>query len=328
MATRITFSADVGQISTASNTDGSIRWHAYTRPFGNGRTIFVQREVNGTLEAEVRLLAEGSKPEVYFDANLSKWLLFYVLNENAFLITADENDPIATQPSQTDTTQDTFATNLSRPTNLNQVAQQLYDTQPGIGSIYTGPPAVAQLQIGAGTSDSTLGVRWVPKQTENELVAGFLVFLLDPATKKYNQVGTFEPYSASATFYEQVVPKVAGTYFVVQVNYQGNVSQQLSVGRIQQPSDNVDDNSALDRFNPRIGDGLLGDFVFVDRTPVLVIRSDTFKPRIGGNGEVSLSFVTYEPIQAADEADTIKPRYGDGFTASLEQTGSGGVIIG
>lgn len=328
MATRITFSADVGQIATASNTDGSIRWHVYERPFGNGTTIFVQREVNSVLEAEVRLLAEGTKPEVYFDANLSKWLLFYVLNENAFLITADENDPITTQPGQTNTTQDTIATNLTQPLNLNMVARQLYNTLPGVGSIYNGPPAVNSMQIGAGPSDVTLALRWGPKPTDNELVAGFLIYFLDLATKRYTRIGSFEPFDPMTPIYEQVIPRVSGTYFVVQVNYKGNVSTQLVVGRIQRPSDTIDDNTALDRIYPRYGDGQLGEFIFVDRTPVLVVRSDTIRPRYGDGADSLISMATFLPIQVANEVDDIKPRYGDGFTASLEQTGSGGVIIG
>lgn len=328
MATRITFSADVGQIATASNTDGSIRWHVYERPFGNGTTIFVQREVNGSLEAEVRLLAEGTKPEVYFDANLSKWLLFYVLNESAFLITADENDPIATQPPQVDTTQDTLATNFTQPLNLNMVARQLYDALPGFGTIYNGPPAVASMRVGAGTNPSTIAVRWLPKTSDNLLVAGFLVYFLDPATRRYSRIGTFEPYNPLALDYEQIVPRASGMYFVVQVNYKGNASTQLIVGRIQRPNDTIDDNTPLDRFNPRFGDGQLGEFIFVDRTPVLVIRGDSFSPRFGDGASNTFALATFLPIQVADELDVFKPRFGDGFTASLSQTGFGGVIIG
>lgn len=328
MATRITFSADVGRISTASNVDGSIRWHVYERPFGNGTTIFIQREVNGTLEPEVRLLAEGTKPEVYFDVNTSKWLLFYVLNENAFLITADETDAIATQPGQVDTTQDTIAPGFSQPLNLDLVARQLYDALPGIGTIYNGPPALETVRVGAGSSDSTLAIRWVPKSTDNELTAGFFIYRQTPATKGFARVGTFEPF-ASATFaYEQIVPKEAGTYFVVQVNYRGNVSSSLVVDRIQPPSDTVDDNVALDRFNVRFGDGQLGEFVFVDRTPVVIVRGDTIRPRFGEGFDSSFSVSTFLPVQVGDEVDNIKARFGDGFAVSLEQTGFGGVVIG
>jgi hypothetical protein len=345
MATQITFTDDVGRIATASNADGSIRWHVYERPFGQGTSVFVQREVNGSLQAEVRLLSEGERPEVFFDEANSRWLIFYVLNESAFLITADENDAPATQPPQTGTTRDAL-----RPGpgigNPNDFATREFDSIPfGAERIaYNGPPDIRQFGVGAGPGAPGTNFAVVfqpeasPTTNRNLNIAGFRVLRQDFSGRVEDVTpGGFIPFVGFRT-YEAVVPAVPGRYVVVQDNFRGDATSQLVRGRPIPPtdeafSDGLTADFALSRTLPRLGLGLQdnGDlgFIFVDASPVVIIRGDAFPTRNGTSDNISeIQFVQFTPVAPIIRNDTLLTRVGEGFQVLLTQTGQGGVIIG
>ena len=347
MATRITFTDDVGRIATASNADGSIRWHAYERPFGNGITIFVQREVNGVLEAEVRLLNEGERPEIFFDPATSRWLIFYVLNENAFLITADENDVPATQPPQLGTTADQFRPSTSDP-NAQTYDQRLSNRVP-LGGIavgaYNGPPDVGAFGVGAFVPGTTFAVRWVPESSAltnlNLNIAGFRILRQDFGGPVVDVTpGGFIAFDGFR-LYEESVAAVPGRYFVVQDNFRGDATTAIVEGLPLPPGDTMvsaGDTSdlAISRFEIRTGQGFRTaadtGLTFVDSAPVLIIEVDPIVVSAGQglpeSQDVTFNITTFGQTVPIIQTDTPIPSTGEGFFVSLTQTGFGNVVIG
>lgn len=341
----ITFTADVGRISTASNVDGSIRWHIYERPFGNGTSIFVRREVSGVLEAEVRLFNEGERPEIFFNPATSQWLIFYTLNENAFLVTADENDTPTTQPPQIGTTRDQLRPGGSAPRSEQTLAQQ-NDNEFLIGlslGVYDGPRRVVEFAIGASKTPLTsLIVRWraVPTTAANQNlnVAGFRVFrqaftggITDITPGGLTAV---QPFSDD---YEVEVPLNNGVYYVTQVNFRGDATTALVESRLRPPGSRLlssgrADGDVLDRFeirggSPRESQDL--NLAIIGAAPVQILRDDVF--RIAGGESfrtLEIPVVDFQELVVATPTDGLAVRGGDGFNALLTIVGQGSVIVG
>lgn len=342
MPTQITFTDDVGRISTASNADGTIRWHVYERPFGAGTSIYIQREVNGVQEAEVRLLNEGQRPEVFFDTDSSQWLLFYVLNENAFLITADENDTPVTQPPQTGTTLDQFRPGASAPRSAQTLAEQ-NNNEFSVGlslGIYDGPPTINNVDVGQSSNPGAeLVVRWSPPSFQNLNVVGFVVFRRDFTGGLVNVTpGGREPFQGFDFLYEVVVPAASGTYYVAQINTRGDATDAEVIGDIVPPGsqilgDGTNNNDFIDRLEVRGGDGRGPqdlNFAIIGAAPVTVIQTDTGRFAAGEgflSGLVNID-ADFEPIIGAIENDAGRLAVGEGFFAALDISGFGGVIVG
>lgn len=348
MTTQITFSDDVGRIATASNSDGSIRWHAYERPFGAGTSIFIQRELNGVLEPEVRFLNEGERPEIFFDSAGNRWLIFYVLNENSFLITADETDIPVTQPPQVGSTAtDQFRPGASDP-NGQTFGDRNFNRYPiglAIGS-YNGPPDVELFGVGQSTNPGVqYAVRWRAAEStlanRNLYPAGFRI-LRQLFTGQITDVtpGGFVAFSGFVN-YEVFVDAVPGRYFVAQDNFRGDATTDIERGRVIPPGDSlVSDgqtlNLAMERLEIRTGASFeLGSdlgITFIDRSPVTIVEVDPFTVRVGEglttDQDRELRFVTFAAAAQTTENDTFEVRVGEGFAVPLEQTGFGGVIIG
>lgn len=351
MATRITFTDDVGRITTASNIDGSIRWHMYERPFGTGTSIFVRREVNGTLEAEVRFLAEGEKPDILFDPVTAKWIFHYVLNEKAFRIEIDEPDAPVTQAPQTGTVIDLFRgtePNQRDPqTTAQNAAQRVKALAPSDAD--NGPPAPDAVEIAAGlTPGTTLTIRWRAKPSttlvQNLHVAGFNVYaqLFDSARALVQVNSSLVPFVGfDPVLYELEVPARPGRYFVAQVNYNGpNDQVTLVEGRIRSvPAFILSNGVNLPSIVTSIMDRKIGEsrepedltFTVVDTAPVNIIRADDFNDH--GPGEsfaaAETTIVSLEVVQVADFDETFADHGpGEAFTAVVDVNNQGGVIIG
>lgn len=356
MATQITFTDDVGRISTASNSDGSIRWHVYERPFGNGVSIFVQREVNTVLEAEVRFLNEGDRPEIFFDPVTSKFLFFYRLNENVFKIEIDEGDAPATQAPQTGTTIDHFRGMGAFSEETRTIEEIVSESQVGLGPIdaESGPSGMDSVSVVASEDPgNTLRVRWRAKNpgttSQNPFVAGFNVYaqLFDSNRALTKLNGSLIPFEGfDPKLYEFEVPAKGGRYFVTQVNRRGDANPTLVEGRIRSPfgealSDGVtlpEGNDSI--MNARPGDGIQSEdlkFGFVDTAPLTILQADTF-PSHGPNDSFADPdteiLVEYFVVLVSDGATfPIDDQFadvslGEGFVAKIDIDQQGSVIIG
>lgn len=352
MATQITFTDDVGRISTASNADGSIRWHVYERPFGNGISIFVQREVNTVLEAEVRLLAEGDRPEIFFDPVTSKFLFFYRLNENVFKIEIDEGDPPATQAPQVGTTIDHFRGMGGFSEETRTIREILPENQIGLGPIDAdnGPTRMDAVAVVASQNLGKIKVRWRAKNpdSEGQTVAGFNVYgqLFDAGRALLKLNGSLIPFEGfDPKLYEFEVPARGGRYFVTQVNRKG-ADPTFVEGRIKPPfGDTLTNGVTLPEANTSIMNARQGEsiqpedlkFVFVDTAPLTIIRADTFPGHARGdsfNDPGTEIVVEYVVVLVSDGAtfpidDQFKDvSTGEGFVAKINIDQQGGVIIG
>lgn len=349
MATQITFTDDVGRIATASNVDGSIRWHVYERPFGSGTSIFVQRETPpGNLEPEVRLLNEGERPEIFFDPVAGQWVFTYVLNENVFVIYIDEFTAPATQPPQTNTTISHYrqAVSTSDDRTLQQASSQTFvGLAPG-GDIILVPTVDTVAVAAGGNPGATLTIRWRATPSIqgnlNVRVAGFNVYRRGAAgaTPKINSsLIPFEGFDPK--IYEFDVPAEVGRYYVTQVNDDG------SEGRLIPPTDTAlsDGTEAADVIlsvmDRKIGEAREPEdlvFTFVDATPLFILRTDTFADHGPGETQIEPSnliedITEFTIVDVNDGAFPIVDPFdshgpSESFTAIIDIDNQGGVIIG
>ncbi len=351
MATQITMTDDVGDITTASNADGSIRMHMYTRPFGNGNTVYVRREVDGVLDAEVRLLAEGTNPHIFFDIGSAQWVLTYVLNEKLWMILFGEFDVPVTQPSQTGTIVDhhrkTFDVGNNQTTKEILAASSVGIPDGSLDSIAT-PQSVA---ITAGTTPGTnFTIRWVPTKPGDPVharLAGFHVY--GPEAGKPGSLvqlnGTLVPFDGFR-LYELVVPAVPGRYYVTQVEYTksgAGTSGRLVEGRRRGDVDTAFGDglstpafinaSRLSSSMGRGGDFQDQPFLVIDKTPIKIERGSLFDGRGPGESRKlapEISVIEYGIVQLDTPIlDTLTSRGpGEGFVAVIDIDQQGGIIIG
>lgn len=357
MPTQLTFTNDITDISTAQNADGSIRWHVYSRQIGNSSKIYVRRETPpNTFEAEVLFLQEGEKPRVFFDPSLNQWLVVYRLNENMWWVRTDENDAPTTQTAQTtNLLVSGFGAAVGETPGPEIVAEKqeaLFAQNPQGPYAFNAPRPVATIGIGPSptpgmfevrwratpTSDANGNAQWAYGEFPRHFIAGFNVYrinLADGSLVKLNPSPVpFEGFDPKLYVYP--TPAVAGTYFVVQVNFRGPHSTGTVEGRIVgAPRDLVrSDGTALPdiveaAFPSHIGDiSEVSRFVVTDRTPLLVLQLDFFPSHIGEGFEGDITVLDFAEVQIADFGETFPSHIGEGFFSRITQTGTGSVLVG
>jgi hypothetical protein len=333
MATQITFSNDVGRVSTASNPDGSIRWHVYSRLISGRSRIFVRREVGGVVDAEpgIQLVFEGEDPEVYFEPDLGasgQFCVFYRLNDNYWWVRTDEPDVPTPQPAQTDTVTDhNIVRGVSDPERLS-----VGDNSPGLRSIGTdrhvqavrmdnNPPRSEAAVVGpvvGPPGSQTFRIRWRPVPTsissQNINIVGFNVYLRRRGTGALKKVnGPLVPFDGyDPKIYEVDVPNEPGDYFVTQVNRAGDGTSNLVESLVRRPRAVAETGGdrlplVLDGFDVRgVGDGFGAagpQFVVVETAPVQALPpGETFIVRGVGEGFESdvVPGFDYDPIFVND----------------------------
>lgn len=342
MATQITSTNDVGRVSTASNADGSLRWHVYERDLGGGVvSIFVQREVSGMLEPEVRFVLDGEKPEIYFDSATSQWLLLYVFNENVWMYQIDENDAPTTRGSQLGTFIVHMRVDSTDADVIDSIAKQQLENVDTRGphQATSGPKAPLSVGIGASSTPGFFVVRWVP-QTPNDstIVAGFNVYRKDyhtGAVKKVNP--SLLPYEGSPVVHEYETPARAGYWMVVQVDQRGPGSSALVEGRIGAPKDLV---HGTGKTLPTIIDSFMGNkldegdtlqITVTGSPPIGFIVNDSFVAASMGSSEGPGASISndFDILDIGPPDDTFD-RYGisGGESFTVEQTGFGSIVVG
>jgi len=354
MATQITFTSDVGKISVASNSDASIIWYVYERPYLTGTSIFVQRDINGTLESEVRLLAEGERPEIFFDPIEGTWIFCYVLNENLYLITLDENDAPATQVAQTATIIDNLQLAVfSAP--VNDSVKQL-EAGKVIGNMPIHADAtkpISAIAVAASpTPSSTMMIRWraLPSSLSNLNlnIAGFNVYgKLHGTGKLVRFNSTLVPFvKLDPHIYEFEIPSQAAKYFVTQVNFKGPNSTQLIEGKIKAPFDTIESDGISEpaantsRLSSRFNSSMFPssrNITVVETRPVNVIPpTDDYIQTAFGKGMFSPATVVSEYGIVQVKSGSTQPivdtytqtSWGKGIGRFISGTAFGSIIIG
>jgi hypothetical protein len=352
VATQITFSDDVLNVSTASNTDASIRWHVYERVVNapiRKRAIFVRRWTSGGgLEAEQQILDEGSLPKIVFDDVANKWVILYTLYENVFVVTFTEAEVPALQPPQVgDNVTDHERTSAivddgdigGRRTMAERIASF---GRLGIRKVdaYNGPTFPGSVGVVASATPGTLAVRWTLSSSTFgstpavDLIAGFEVY------RELELISGLIPFSGSfSTVYNFDITAVSGNYYVRVLFYKGPSSTLLTDNRIPKPGDFLrgtgNDIGGVILGNILLGPGMadVGNpklISVVDARPVTVVRSETFlRPELGeSHDQVDSLAQDFLPTDDAVAAETfLRPEIGRGRRLSLSQTGLGSVII-
>lgn len=351
MAFQITLTGDVGRIAAAANEDSSIKWYCYERPYGGGTSIYVQREIDGILQAEVRFLAEGENPEIFFDPVTDQWIFTYVLNENLWMIAIDENDSPITQSAQAGTVIDHYrlgsSTTETRDTRTIAVQKSI---SIGPVDIDDSPRAVEGMGVVASSSPGTLyNVRWICAQNtvsnQNLYPAGFNIYVRTHDDRELVRLNSeLIPFVDYSTIYETEVRAIAGTYYVTQVSYKGDASTQLQEARIKEPSDEVfSTGTELPTLSTSVFERLFGQgrraeditLTFVETLPVSVIRGDVYQQTAFGEGNIaSASLLTYGIVQVQSGntqpiTDTYRQSgFGEGLRLFLSGSDFGSVIVG
>lgn len=343
---QITFSDDVGRVSAATNLDASIRWYCYERPAGTGTSIFVQRESNGILEAEVQFLAEGDRPEIFFDPVTSQWIFTYRLNENLWMITIDEPDVPVLQIAQTGTIINHHRPGMSDHATRT-VKQTINERVISLSHTDVDNTPSAVVAVGVGGRDSTYIVQWraEPSITTdlNLNIAGFNIHVKRHGDGAVVQVNTelipfkgFDPYE-----YSVEVPIVPGTYYVTQVSYRGDASSNLIQSRIKAPLNEIFDYSffsaplKLTSGEARSPEDL--NFIIVETRPVVIKREDVFDIGYNGDGLIASSSMPYRydiiqvvsssGVQPLDDIYSLEHN-GDGIAVRISGSGFGTIIVG
>ena len=345
MSTPITSTGDVGRISIATNNSASITWYCYERPYANGTSVFVQREVNGVFEAEVRFLAEGTRPEIFFDPIDNEWVFCYVLNEKLWMITIGETDVPITQAAQTGTIIDHFRMATFNNPESQVIRQIASAVTIGIGHIdINDSKAVNAISVGASADPAMWSVRWRAQPSVdsnlNLNIAGFYVYVrrhLDGAVIRANE-NLVQFHGFDPIVYAVDVDPVMGQYFVVQVNYKGDASDQLVEGRIKSsPSDTISGivgNTSL--MGLKFGEASRTDdldFTFVDTLPASVLPpQDTFHQNsygMGDSGSYNVNF-TYDFVYAISGTDSTfnQNSYGEGVRLFISGAGLDSIVVG
>lgn len=356
MGQKITFTDDVGFISTAENVSGSIRWHCYDRLVAGKWSVYVRREVGGSLLAEVKLLDEGQKPEIFFDVGSLQWVLLYRLHEKFWMLRYLESEVPIVQSPQTDTLIDQFQTGLTDNGELESIAGRqsvLVFTAPSVDA-YNGPPPPLAVGVGASPTPGFFRVRWRARLStttdgnaqfdydpERHYIVGFHVYRRRGDSGALERLtGSLVPFvGLDPVIYELEVPAVAGTYYVTQVNHQGPRSTNLIEGRVHAPSDQVRSNGTAipdlvrSFMDQKIGEGTQGPdlrFVVVSFAPINIIPAgDTFPSHLGEGfqGRTNVDF-DYDVINIEVISDTFPSHLGEGFVSRLSQTGFDTVVVG
>lgn len=366
MATQITFTNDVGEVTTASTPDGTIRWHVYERTVNGLRAVYVQRELAGVLQAEVKLIVEGDTPEVYFAEDLGgpgvhQWVLLYQFHEQLWMLRYNENEvPVTLAPQTTNLFVNTRrgAVNDSVSTDAHSIAQQgqpapAFERISAIQAFNT-PLAPLAVGVGASATPGMFRVRWRARTSnptsgnaeffgdpQRHFIAGFNVYRrnTDASVQKLN--GPLIPFQGlDPKIYEFETPGLPGVYYVTQVNFQGPNSEALVEGRVGARDlirTDGDDLPDLVRSSQGKGPGEGkpqedARLVITNLAPIFLgAILDPFNSHGPAEGFVMKSAIgfDYDPFVAADLTDPFNSHGpAEGFQSRITQTGFGTIIIG
>lgn len=352
-ASQITFTNDVGKIATASNTNGSIRWHVYERDLGGGVTsIYVQRELSGVLQPEVRFVRDGRRPAVFFDTVSAQWILLYEFNESVWMIRADETTAPILQISQLGTFITHMRSKSSDDSNDQSVAERLLSMVDSLGTTdcHFGPASMQAVAVCASPTIGTFEVRWLPQfildstdaQGFNKRIVGFNVYLRDDRDGAVTRVNPgMIPFLGDNRLHSYATPGRAGTWMVTQIEQWG--LGRLVEGRLGYPKDRVPGTGTtlpviieaiMDR---KCGHGNEGSdivFTFVSFAPLTInVAVDTFPGHTLGESPPFVEPVVttvFSEFFAANESDTF-PGHARGDTIvpiRITQTGFDVIVVG
>lgn len=321
MATKITFTDDVGRVSTAQNVAGTIRWHVYDRTVGGVPGIYVQRELADVLQPEQQILVQGDRPEVFFDVGLAQFILLYRKDERMFMLRYLEAEVPVLESAQlavvvqppipagvTFTPVDLHSPGPADSAQPDSVAQRqfgLTESAPSVDA-YNGPPPPLAIGVGAAPTAGFFRIRWRARLSTNadgnatwfydpvrHYIAGFHVYLRrqDSGALERLTLSMVPFVGLDPVVYELEVPAVAGTYFVTQVNRQGPYSTNLVEGRIHSPRDVVRSDGTLlpdvvrSFMDSKVGESIQSQdlrFVVVSTGAVVITPpSETFPSHLG-----------------------------------------------
>jgi hypothetical protein len=364
MATRITFSQDVTWTRTAENDDGTIRWHVYSRtPPGTLKPgIYVQRQVNEVLEAEVLLMQEGDRPAIHFNSQRQQFDLLYRLNESVYLVRIDETTVPTTQGPQSETIQTDFSQQPGgeewpknpRPIRDLQLDFSLHTRSAPNVQVRSKPVSVS---VHGSSTAGKLFVRWSPDaSTPPEQIAGFNVYLVEGQWGRLIKLNgsLVPPVPAPAVrLLELEVPARSGTYFVTQVDFRGLGAGLLQHEQLFGAVSSVQDEglrtsrerifgsgrdfgfaaSAFDLLAPGGESFDTEEITFVDKAPVFLgIHTSPFD-KLAPGGESfdteEATFVDKAPVflgSHQSNLDKLTPG-GTGFRQSFTISGFGTIIV-
>lgn len=343
MATKITFTDDVGLVSTASNTSGTYRWHVYERTVAGKTAIYVQREVSSVLDPEVKFVPDGGKPKISFDATLAKWLLIYEFNEQSWMLLIDETTAPTERPIQQDTILIHMRTGHDDPKGIDVAAavRDSTDSMPGTDA-YSAPALQFAVGVAASPTEGLFRVRWLPKSDVtksyfNENLVGFHVYLKRADNGQITRLNlTLIPFTGF-DIYEYEVPEVGGTYMVTQVERKGRNTATTAESRLGNPKDEV---RADRRLFPTTVRSFMGRAHGEGHTPLADITADfdvinyptetDNLPHNRGEGFLSTAEITddYDNIEYPVQTDNLPHNRGEGFTSRILLTGFGPIVIG
>jgi hypothetical protein len=356
-SSQITFSNDVGAIATASNENGSIRWHVYERNLPNGVvSIFVQRELAGVLQPEVRFIRDGQSPEVYFDPVQAQWIVLYVFNQAVWMLRADEHDAPVLQISQLGTFISHRRMGMGWDQDATTGAQRMdatLDTRDVLDATYDSMRVVS-VGVGASVQPGYFNVRWVPqfpldiedRQGNQRRIAGFNVYVKTYETGRVRRVNTALVPFIGHTIHEYEVRGRPGYWMVTQVENWGTgghtTDGRLVEGRLGHPRNLVAGTGAapndviLDVMPRLCGGSYPGEdvrLVMESFAPLQVFApvDNHTMSLMGQSGEIAS--VTYpftysqEVLDDEESAMTLLPM-GSGSVVTLAQDGYGSVVIG
>ena len=321
MATKITFTDDVGVVATAQNTDASIRWHVYTRVVAGKTAIYVQRELSGVLQAEVKFIGDGSKPRITFDATLSpsKWILIYEFNEQSWLLLIDETTAPTLRPIQSETLLLHMRLGPGTP-ETPDVSTSQFSATGSVATVdaYSAPATQQAVGVGASPIAGKYSVRWIPRSLSanpdyNANIVGFNVWLRRADTGWTQKLNSDLVPFAGFTIHEFEVPAAGGTYMVTQVERKGNNSGETAESRLGAPRDEV--RSDL---------------------PLLPTTIQSVMGRVIGEGDLGTANITADFNVIFIPAVIEDPPYPGGFPSHIGEgnlvrltlTGFGSIVVG
>jgi len=356
MAQRITLTGDVTAIATASNTDGSIRLHLYTRVVAGKPAVYVQREVGGALTAEVLLMQEGTIKSAAYNVTRAQFDFVYELNESLYLVRIDEATVPTTQTAQTDTFQaevSLFPGGAAPPDNRTVAALsavRLWKTHSP--QVYAGsdPEGVT---VTASQTAGTFKVRWNPdSSTAAKHIAGFNVYVFGPWRRLIKLNGALIPFVATIPTrqFELEVPALAGRYLVTQVDCDGDETGLVQAGvtfgpaapgstegRLKASAEVLGNGRSLAfaasdiELSPGGQDHRAPEFSGTSFVPVLLGTLDDLLELSPGGADLSVpTFETVDFAPASIVANTdnlgLSPG-GEGFLQAFTLTGFGTIIV-
>jgi len=343
MATKITFTDDVGLVSTASNPSGTYRWHVYERTIAGKTAIYVQREVSSVLDPEVKFVPDGGKPRISYDDTLAKWILIYEFNEQSWMLLIDETTAPSERPIQQDTILIHMRTAPDYPDTLD-VASAVRESTDSVPSVdaYSSPAQLFSVGVAASPTEGRFRVRWLPKRDEsnppfNENLIGFNVYMKRADTGQIVKLNPSLIPFVDYNIHEYEVPEVGGVYMVTEVERKGRNTTSTAESRLGHPKDEVRADRQL---LPTTIRSFMGRAHGEGASPTVAITADydiinyptetDNLPHNRGEGFTSSAAITddFDVIAFPIETDNLPHNRGEGFTSRILLTGYGPIVIG